>query len=198
MADFQYQWLPSVLRRERYNIVIFNVVMVDFGRQAAPSSFAIVTFMVSTLLTFIQIKFQAAGTPFFPFDTHHTKFTVALLSLLGYCCFAIGDTQNHRFRTHRSRKLRMAMKLTASLLVASLVSLLLPKPWDRVPYVSYILYFTCHGLGLVSDEYLAYFADGFVRRFFARHGRLRETRLPLPVTVSHWATSNRPIANRRR
>ncbi|KAL6227154.1 hypothetical protein ACLB2K_001113 [Fragaria x ananassa] len=200
MADFRYQWPPSVLSRERYNIVlIFNVALLDLARQAAPSSFAIVTFMVSTLLTFIQIKFPATGTQSFPFDTHHTKFMVAMLSLLGYCCFAIVATQDYWFPTH-TRKLRMAMKLTASLLVASLVSLLLPKPWDRVPYVTYFLYFTGHGLGFVRDEYLAYYhsvVDGFVRTLRELHRRLTVTRPPLPVTVSVPNIPNQPIANRR-
>ncbi|KAK9948588.1 hypothetical protein M0R45_004157 [Rubus argutus] len=98
MADFRYQWQQYlVFLHERDNIVIFNIVLVDFARQAAPSTFAIFTFMVPILVTCIQIKFSYAGTSSIssPFETHHTKFMVAMLSLLAYCCFAIAATQNY-------------------------------------------------------------------------------------------------------
>ncbi|KAK9948586.1 hypothetical protein M0R45_004155 [Rubus argutus] len=131
MAYFRWQHL--VFPHERDNIVmIFDIVQVDFARQAAPSTFAVFTFMVSILVTFIQIKFSAAGTSSIssPFETHHTKFMVAMLSLLAFCCFAIGAAQNYS-PTH-APKLRMAIKFSASLSVASLVSILLPKPCDHV------------------------------------------------------------------
>ncbi|KAK9948585.1 hypothetical protein M0R45_004154 [Rubus argutus] len=200
MADFRYQWQQYlVFLHERDNIVIFNIVLVDFARQAAPSTFAIFTFMVPILVTCIQIKFSYAGTSSIssPFETHHTIFMVAMLSLLAYCCFAIAATQNY-FPTH-APKLRLAIKFTASLSVASLVSLLLPKPWDHVPYMIYVLYFIGHCLGLVRNICLAYFqehvANRFVRSLRARQQQSRRTLSLLPVTLSGRNISNQPIAN---
>ncbi|KAK9948587.1 hypothetical protein M0R45_004156 [Rubus argutus] len=200
MADFRSPWQQYlVFPHQRDNInVMFNVVLVDFARQAAPSTFAVFTFMVTMLVTFIQIKFTAAGTSSIssPFETHHTKFMVAMLSLLGYCCFAIGAAQNY-FPTHAS-KLRMAIKFTASLSVASLVSLLLPKPWDHVPYMIYVFYFIGHCLGLVRNICLVYYqhvANEFLRTLRAHQQQLRRTRPLLPVTISGPNFSNQPYAN---
>ncbi|KAK9948592.1 hypothetical protein M0R45_004161 [Rubus argutus] len=77
-----------------------------------------------------------------------------ILSLLVYYCFAIA--QNY-FPTNEAPKLGTAIKFSGSLSVASLVSILLPKPWDNVPYMIYVVYLVCQ-------------CGGFVRALRARGG----------------------------
>ena len=149
---------------------------------------SIFTFMVPILVTFIQIIFPYA------FEIHHNKFILAMVSLLGYCFFAIAQ---HYFPTYAPKlsmaiqnyfptyapKLRMAIEMaiefspsfSASLSVASLVSILLPKPWDNVPYMIYGVYIIGHCLG------------------FVRTLRASERTLPclLPMTVSELNPTNR-------
>lgn len=102
----------------------------------------IVMFVVSILLTLVQIRFPSENL----FHTHHKTMVVVMSSLLIYClAFGVisrNDTIfSHRFGNSEYNWCCMAMVVFASVSVASLLSLLFPHfPHSSSKPVLYLLW----------------------------------------------------------
>ncbi|KAF8015372.1 hypothetical protein BT93_H1009 [Corymbia citriodora subsp. variegata] len=92
---------------------------------------AILAFLVSILINLVEVKYQGKASPF---DTHLFITSLTIFCLLFYCSLL--------FIAHlslvpdcRAQAFLILMMLTASLLVASLTSLLFPSPFHYFPYL---------------------------------------------------------------
>ncbi|KAF7846986.1 hypothetical protein BT93_L3511 [Corymbia citriodora subsp. variegata] len=93
---------------------------------------AILAFLVTILINLVEVKYQ--GNRASPFDTRPFATSLTIFCLLFYCSLS--------FVAHLSlvpdccaRALLILMVLTASLLVASLTSLLFPSSFHYFPYL---------------------------------------------------------------
>lgn len=101
------------------------------GFPAFTTLHAILAFMVSMLLGFVEVKYQ--GKPTSPFDTRPLATSLVVFCLVFYCSLAL-VAHLGLAPARCARALPILMMLAASLSVASLASLLLPGRFHSFPY----------------------------------------------------------------
>lgn len=102
------------------------------GSPAFTSFHAILAFLGPVLVNFVEVKFQGKPEP--PFETHPFATSLAIFCLLFYCALAL-VTRLSLASACYARLVDILMMLAAMLSVASLASLLVPGPFQSLPYL---------------------------------------------------------------